>query len=352
MDIFKFVNDAVKSVADEAAKTATNLAGAAIEAGEKAAEVAFSGAKAVADGASGAFNAASSTLVDVGGKAIDAAVAGGTTVVNAAQQAHHDLCMSFFNPVFPDEYKADDYDLPNMIVIVDGDQRKGIDVCNGAIGWLEKAEGMEILRLYEEAVEFSGLCFFPCVKTNAAYYIDPFDKKRFIDLDSYNEVIQKEKITELKNIAYSLGANECYLEAFEENRSRVHAERSAAVDVKSAGERVSGSFDQDCQSESLRKKMLVFKQQFEGSENPRRPELTWFKNDSEILSLIESRCSQENRIKEYSVQLSSASSSAMSVTNAAKIDSALKGMRIEMAASFKDEINQESQKSLVYHIKF
>ncbi|MGM9619515.1 MAG: hypothetical protein ACI3W8_06765 [Oscillospiraceae bacterium] len=39
-----------------------------------------------------------------------------------------------FNPIFPDQYRGADFNIPNLIQIVDDAVRKGIDVCEGAIG--------------------------------------------------------------------------------------------------------------------------------------------------------------------------------------------------------------------------
>ena len=43
-----------------------------------------------------------------------------------------------YNPLFLEQYKSEDYHIPNMIMIVDDAVRRGIDVCEGAIGWTNK----------------------------------------------------------------------------------------------------------------------------------------------------------------------------------------------------------------------
>lgn len=96
----------------------------------------------------------------------------------------------------------------------------------------------------------------------------------------------------------------------------------------------------------------MFKQVFEGSANPIRPELNYFKNDSEILSLIDSRCEEENQTKEYSFQLNTSSSSAMSITTAMKIDSALKVAKVKASSTFMHDTEQESKRKFIFHINF
>lgn len=310
-------------------------------------------AETAASTASGALNSASKTAANVGEITVKAASAGASKVADAAQKKRRGSLLARYNPIFPDEFNTPDFDLPNLIIIEDGDARKDIDVCKGAIGWLTKTKGMEVLHLYDEAVSSSGLCFYPVPKINSAYYVDSLGGDRFLDLDSYHEVIQKEKMTELKNIACSLGAKECYLETYEEDRSYTRSKKSIDASVKSAfGKNVSGSIDQQAESEYSQKRSITFTQVFEGSDNPTRPELNYFKNDTEILSLIDSRCLKSNQTKEYSFQLDASSSSAMSITTAMKIDSALKVAKVKASSAFMHATEQESKRKLVFHITF
>ena len=83
-----------------------------------------------------------------------AADAGGLLAARAkegaqlAAEAQLEARKKRYAPVFPEEYRDPHYDLPHMIVIEDEDQRKGIDVCEGAIGWLSVAHGCEFLFLF------------------------------------------------------------------------------------------------------------------------------------------------------------------------------------------------------------
>lgn len=310
-------------------------------------------AKTAASTATEAFNTASETAANVGEKAVKAASNGVSKVANAAQKKHQESLLARYNPVFPDEFLSPDYDLPNLIIIEDGDPRKNVNVCKGAIGWLSKTKGMEVLHLYDEAVAFNNLCFYPIPKIDSAYYIDSLGGDRFLDLDSYHEVIQKEKMTELKNIARLLGAKECYLETYEEDRSYTKSKKSADMSMKSAIIKSdSCSASQQVESERSQKRSITFQQVFKGSDNPVRPELNYFKNDSEILSLIDSRCEEDNQTREYSFQLDTSSSSAMSITTAMKIDSALKAAKVKANSAFLHVTEQESKRKLIFHISF
>jgi hypothetical protein len=310
-------------------------------------------AKNAATTAASALSAASETASTVGGKAIEAASSGASKMASNAQKKRYESRIARYNPIFPEEFFGQDYDLPNVIIIADGDERKGIDVCEGAIGWLSVYDGMEMLHLYEEAVPSSGLNFYPAARLNAAYFIDSLCGERFLDLDSYHEIVQKEKMTELKNIARSLGAKECFLETYEEDRSTSSSKKSVGVSVKhkTAGN-VSSEINQEAQGQSFQSRSIIFEQSFEGSDNPKAPNLNYFKNDTEILSLIESRLSRNNRTSDYSLKLNTVSSSAMTTTTAAKIDGGLKAAKVKATANFAVAAEQESKRKLIFHVVF
>lgn len=80
-----------------------------------------------------------------------------------SKQDNYERRLKKYNPLFPERYHSDEFNLPNMIVIVDDAVRRDIDVCKGAIGWLSNQKGMEVLHLGSEAMKrkdqnLSGLC--------------------------------------------------------------------------------------------------------------------------------------------------------------------------------------------------
>lgn len=311
-----------------------------------------------------AKKAAHETLNGLAGKAkkagrfaATAAQGGAEKFADIAQQANRKRQLAKYSPVFPEEFFSGDFDLPAMVVIEDEDTRKDIEVCKGSIGWLGKEGGMEVLHLYEEAVPESGLTLCPTAVCDAAYYLDKVGGGRFIDLCQYFEVIQKDKMTELRNVAYSLGAKECRLEAWEEEKSLKVSKKKGAGKAKVKAvpgivDSVSASAEAASDEQSTRRSSVVFVQRFEGSEEVVRPELHWYRNDKELNSLIEMRCSGRNPMKEYSVQLDSMASSSISISRAAKIDAAVKKIGAVANFSFEGEAKSELRKKLVFEITF
>ena len=101
-----------------------NVADKAKELGESVAEVAAEAGGTVAG-----------KVAAAGGTVAERAKEGARLAADAQLEARRRK----YAPVFPDEFWSPDYDLPNMVIIEDEDKRKGIDVCEGAIGWLTKA---------------------------------------------------------------------------------------------------------------------------------------------------------------------------------------------------------------------
>ena len=64
-----------------------------------------------------------------------------------------------YNPLFPEVFHSEEYNIPNLIAIVDDATRRGIEVCEGAIGWTQKVGDVETLYLYDEYVSKSNIKF-------------------------------------------------------------------------------------------------------------------------------------------------------------------------------------------------
>ena len=134
-----------------------------------------------------------------------------------AKENSYERRMKKYNPVFPKQYKSKDFVVPNMIVISDDIERREIDVCEGAIGWIENSNGMEVLYLYEEAVKMRNIDFIPYPACGTSYYVDNFNKGRYIKIDSIFAKAHEERLAELERIAYELGAKSYSIEIVEEN---------------------------------------------------------------------------------------------------------------------------------------
>ncbi len=260
--------------------------------------------------------------------------------------------MKKYNPLFPEKYHSKEFNIPNMIVIVDDAVRRGIDVCEGAIGWLSNENGMEVLHLYDEAIEESGIQFVPAPICDAVYYVDRFDRKRFIQTDSIFSKAHEERLAELKHIAYSLGAKSCSIEITEtyiqvQSRSK-SAEVSAKGGVIKSAEKAEQSMSYKGSTQRSGKVVV----EFEGSNDVKCPNLKWFAHDDTIKNLIEMRCSGSNAIKSETLVLEGAASAAMSQKTAYAIDNTVSKISVGGKANMEGQALKENQSKLIFSIEF
>ena len=87
---------------------------------------------------------------DAGKKAVSDIQQGAKELSEKAKNDSYFRRVKKYNPLFPETYQSETFNIPNMIMIRDDAERRGIDVCEGAIGWLDNANGMEVLYLYDE----------------------------------------------------------------------------------------------------------------------------------------------------------------------------------------------------------
>lgn len=252
------------------------------------------------------------------------------------------------NPVFPDQYESDEFNLPNVIIIVDDAVRRGNKLCDGAIGWLSNDAGIEMLCLYDEAIEFSKLKFIPAAVCDAIYYIDSFDRSKFIRTDCIFSKAHEERIAELKHIAHCLGAKKCSIE-INESQIGVNIQKRSALIKKSihsvdTQESTETNLTQSG-SDSRSGKVEI---EFDGNANCIKPELKWFSYDDNIKRLIEMRMSNSNSVKSETLELSGSSSATMSQKTACAIDSAIGSGGLSLSS----QAEKENRSKLIFHIEF
>lgn len=269
-----------------------------------------------------------------------------------SKQDSYERRMKKYNPLFPEKYHSEEFNIPNMIVIVDDAVRRGIDVCEGAIGWLSNQNGMEVLHLYDEYIQQSGIQFVPAPICDAVYYVDRFDRNRFIQTECIFSKAHEERMAELKNIAYMLGAKTCSIEinesSLEVETSKKNLEGKAGVSKVSSRE----NMEQSSSYKGVVHRSGRIVAEFTGSNEVKRPELKWFMHDDTIKRLIDIRCSDPNAIKSEMLVLEGNASATMSQKTAYAIDNALCKISIAGKANMEGQATKENQSKLLFTIEF
>lgn len=293
------------------------------------------------------------STVDFGKKAAADAKVGVAAMVEKSKADSYARRMKKFNPLFPDQYKSESFNLPNIIMIVDDAVRRGIDVCEGAIGWLSKESGVEVLCLYDEAVEFSGIQFIPTVTCDAVYYVDSFNRNRFIRTDCLFSKAHEERIAELKHIAYCLGAKRCIIEICESSSDTQVQNKSIKFTENFKGISSTESVEQSIAKAGKDRRSGHVEVEFQGNNTLQTPELKWFAHDDNIKRLIEMCCDGKRAVKTETLELAGSSSATMSQKTACAIDGAIGKIGGAKGSSSMDaQAAKEHHSKLLFHVEF
>lgn len=261
-----------------------------------------------------------------------------------------------YNPLFPHEYESDTFNMPNMIKIVDDAERRGIDVCEGAIGWLSTENGIEVLNLYDENARTAGIQFIPAIVCDEIYYVDNFDRRRFVRLDYIFSKAHEERLAELQHIAYSLGAKHCSIEIKEAYiKTETNEKKSgikASVNLKKIKTAAETDEDRALSFKEEKSREGKITAEFIGNNEARPPQLKWFANDDTIKRLVEMRCDNSNSIRSQKMVLRGSTSATMSQKVASTIDGAVNKMNSKKISSMEKQALKENTSEIIFEVEF
>ena len=284
--------------------------------------------------------------------AVEAAADIAKDVVDKVKEANQKAQLKKYNPLFWEDYTDPEFDCPNLVVIADDVERKDIEVCQGAIGWRSTENGVEVLHLYDTMVDSSGLTFIPAPVCDAAYYINSHQKNTFINIEELYETVQQQKLAELSRVAYCLGARYYSIEIVEEEKATTKqiGKGGTTAKAKKAKAEISAESSDQTVVKNIRK---AFRQEeFTKTRTPVVPALNWYKEDHNILGLIDAVCNGDGSMKKSDIQLECSKTAVMAKAMAGKIDVAVKKMGAGLSASLKEEAESEYASKIIFHLEF
>ena len=255
---------------------------------------------------------------------------------------------------------------PSVIRIFEDDKKMSLEVCQGAIGFIDKIGELLVLNLKRTEIEkineqnAGGICinFIPAID-ESLYYIHPFNEWEYITLDEYFNHLKQARLNELEKIAYDLGAKHFDIRYEEEKKTfasvKGKTKQGGKAPVEVEGVKVGDLKVGDETNSSI---TINSKKQYESDKNvdfeyhgePVQPNLVFFKNNTDILNLIEMR--MNGGIKEKTYTLKYSSFFGMNLNMAKKIDAAIGVYKYEANASVSSEVEKEKRTSFRYHIVF
>ena len=289
---------------------------------------------------------------DLSKKTAENVYKGAKDLSDKIKEENHERKLKKYSPLFPDEFKSDNFNIPNMIKIVDDADRRGIEICEGAIGWRERINKIEVLCLYDEAVRMSGINFIPNAACNTFYCVDNYDRNNFISADKIFSRAHNERLAELEHIAYSLGAKKYSIDIVETNlqEKSEHKITNTQINVKSVG--CSNNADVGMSSSIGNQISGHFEGTFEENNTLQYPRLKWFSYDEHIKNLIEMRMSISSSIKSRNIILEGSSSATMSQDFAASVEVAMKKLGGKSSISMSKQASKEFYSNLIFNVEF
>lgn len=260
--------------------------------------------------------------------------------VDQTKESIHEQRAKKYTVVTQKEFKSKSFERPKIIRIEDDLANRDFVENPEAIGWIELHKDVQVLHMYSHFVKKCGIAFVPVSQSESVYCQDNFDPQKYINANQVFGKSTEEKLAELNNIAYSLGAKSCSIEI---TNSETES-NSRQVNLKIKGNSSTSIGSNNKNSNEQTGKTIS---RFEGHDNPVRPALKWFAHDDNIKSLIEMRCNKA--IKSNVLELKGSSCASMSSKIACAIDDILK---IKGSLSMENQVIKEHSDILIFEIEF
>ena len=253
-----------------------------------------------------------------------------------------------YGPIFPNEIM--DYNYPYMVSVVSHDKMMDLPYFQDAVAFNVRFKEGYILIVPYNNVNMLPISFYPSVK-ETVYYVHPYDSKKYVELDDYFSSLNSERIAELRHIAQSLGATHFSVKVKAQKSSFVKKDQKASLSAK----KESGEDNVGIESSSSAKEYefvgIADQSDFVGKA-PVIPELTLWKNDPQINSLIKARMDKEGQLLKTQYTLNYNTSSGIKSKEAGNIEGILKNLKIKGSANITAEAERESKLVLEYEIAF
>jgi len=270
--------------------------------------------------------------------------------ITAAEKKRQDDLIKL-SPIFKDDIANNELLTERVIRIVNYDSRLENDVCKGSIGFYEKTDDRKMPTIYSKFVPDLGLSFYPQL-SESVFIADPCIAGKYIEIDEYYNYMKQVRVNELTLVAQSLGAKSVTIELKSTLTSKNLFSKSAQA---KAGPILDGGYKQQGNSTNSNSIEIWAHTTFKTAiwnGGPTVPTLLYFRNESDISSLIQMVLVNRSKVAERKYSMKASSSSGMSLNEAMSIAGTLKKIKCSAGANFAKSAENESNAFLDYTIVF
>ena len=204
-----------------------------------------------------------------------------------------------------------------------------------------------MVNIFSDSVDPFAVSFYPD-RGSEFYYVDPTDRDRYIALDEYFGYLKEERVNELQRIAQALGAKHFKVTYKEEKSSYTQKKSKGNINA-------TGLSKAEAERLYLDEKYSTFEiaaeNDFPGHE-PVMPELKYMQKDPSIKTLVALRMDASSPLSHQKFMLKMSNSSGIKESDAVKIDTILKGLKVSGNINVVNEAKNESRRFLEYEIDF
>lgn len=277
-----------------------------------------------------------------------------------AKQSERKICVAekkrqndFINlsPIFKEDISNNELLTERVIRVVNYDARLENEVCKDSVGFYEKTDDRKMPTLYSKFVPELGLSFYPQL-SESVFIADPCIAGKYIEIDEYFNYMKQVRVNELTVVAQSLGAKSVTIELKSTTNSK--SLFSKAIQAK-AGPILDADCKQQGNNTSSNSIEIWAQTTFKTAiwnGGPTMPTLLYFRNESDISSLIQMVLVNRSKVTERKYSMKASSSSGMSLNEAMSIAGTLKKIKCSAGANFAKSAENESTAFLEYTIKF
>lgn len=270
--------------------------------------------------------------------------------ITAAEKKRQDDLIKL-SPIFKDDIANNELLTERVIRIVNYDPRLENDVCKGSIGFFEKTDDRKMPTIYSKFVPDLGLSFYPQL-SESVFIADPCIAGKYIEIDEYYNYMKQVRVNELTLVAQSLGAKSVTIELKSTLTSKSLFSKSAQAKV---GPAIDGNYKQQVNNTNSNSIEIWAQTTFKTAiwnGGPTVPTLLYFRNESDISSLIQMVLVNRSKVTERKYSMKASSSSGMSLNEAMSIAGTLKKIKCSAGANFAKSAENESNAFLDYTIVF
>lgn len=251
-----------------------------------------------------------------------------------------------------EEYNSKAFHIPNVLVIVDDAQYKKYDELKDAAGLITTVNKTEIFEMYDEFARETDLEFLPQPTVGGVYFMDAYNRKRFIKAENMNGEILDQIFSELEKVAINLGAREYSIDIVEAGNEISSKKQSmkGKADIKFAkvDASVTNSENSTMKSQNLRHVYQTLKK----SKTPKRPDIVWLKNDPKIMNLISSVIDDKIEIEHREFEFACAAFLSKTTNTTANIGASIKKLGGTISADLISKQEAELTRIIKYDLKF